>query len=148
MAHPYKSQADSSHASKAGTMGKTGNLDMKTMKGAGENNSKKLYSSSSSSMQFKGQSSADGMKRGGHVKKHAKPMVAIAGPANPPSLDPALAAAGAGSSPAPAPSPAAPPMAPPMKIGGMVSRRGGGDSGVGRLEKVRMIKGKMKPIKG
>jgi hypothetical protein len=135
--HPYATQAKSTHKAKAGSMGKTNNLDIPVMRAVGENSGKKLYSSSSSSQQFKKQAADDGMKRGGHVGKprHHKPAIVIAapaGPAQPPPPDPAMAAAGAGSSPAPAP------MG-PMKRGGKIGIgkypiTAGADSGVGRLQ--------------
>lgn len=143
MSHPYREQAKSTHKAKTSYMGKANNLDIPIMRAVGENSSKKLYSSSSNSMQHKDQSAADGMKRGGHVgkmKHKSKPKMPMVVPevtAAPPSPDPSLAAAGAGmSSPAPAP-----PM-PPMKRGG---RTGGVDSGVGRLESAHS--GKLKPIR-
>lgn len=143
--HPYKNQADSTHKSKTGNMGKAANKDIPVMRAAGENSAKKLYSSSSNSGQHQDQAKADGMKRGGHVgkikhkSKPKLPMVAPEAMATPPSPDPSMAAAGAGSSPAPAP------MMPPMKLGGRTSTRGGGDSGVGRLDKSKAYG--MKPIK-
>ena len=151
MAHPYKDQANATHKAKTGNMGKTNNLDIPIMRAVGENKPGKPYVSSTS-MQHKAQSGADGMKRGGHVgkPKHSKPKpkITIAAPApdpaTSPSLDPALAAAGAGSSPAPAPPMMPPPGAmpppgqPPMKRGGKVMGHkytGGADSGMGRLQK-------------
>ena len=146
MAHPYRAQAASTNKSKAHNMGKAGNLDIPIMRAVGENSSKKLYSSSSGSMQGKKESTASGYKRGGHVgkPKHSKPKIVIAapaGPVNPSPPDPALAAAGAASSPAPAPMP--PPGAgqPPMKRGGRTTgMRAGTDSGVGRLEQAHRRK--------
>jgi len=146
MSHPYKSQAMSTHKAKTSSMGKSNNLDIPVMRAVGENSSKKLYSSSSGSMQHKDQSAASGYKRGGHVgkPKHSKPKFTIAapaGPVNPSPPDPALAAAGAASSPAPAPMP--PPGAgqPPMKRGGRTTgMRAGTDSGVGRLEQAHRQK--------
>ena len=119
MAHPYKDQANSSHKTKTGNMGKESNLVLPIMRAVGENSGKKLYSSSSASMQHKDQASADGMKRGGHVgkKRHSKPksktivIAAPEAPVTPPSPLPPVAAAGTGSSPVPAPMP-------PMKSGG------------------------------
>src|SRR6266446_9707394 len=139
MAHPYRAQAASTNKSKARNMGRAGNLDIPIMRAVGENSSKKLYSSSSGSMQGKKESCASGYKRGGHVgkPKHSKPKIVIAapaGPVNPSPPDPALAAAGAASSPAPAPMPP-PGGQPPMKRGGRTTgMRAGTDSGVGRLE--------------
>jgi len=135
--HPYKNQARDTNKSKARNMGKAGNLDIPIMRAVGENSSKKLYSSSSGSMQGKKESTASGYKRGGHVgkPKHSKPKIVIAapaGPVNPSPPDPALAAAGAASSPVPAPMP---PGQPPMKRGGRTTgMKAGTDSGVGRLE--------------
>src|SRR6266851_908348 len=121
MAHPYSDKAKETHKSKASSIGKGGNLDIPVMRAVGENSSKKLYSSSSGSMQHKDQSAASGYKRGGHVgrPKHKSKIViaAPAGPATPPQPDPALAAAGAASSPVPAPM-APPPGQPPMQRGG------------------------------
>lgn len=141
--HPFKGQAEATAKTKAGNMGKSANKDIPIMRAVGENSGKKLYSSSSNSMQHKNQSAADGMKRGGHVGKHrhSKPKIPMVVPeavANPPSPDPSMAAAGAGSSPAPAP-PMMPPGQPPMKRGGKVSIgkypiTGGADGGTGRLE--------------
>ncbi len=127
MAHPFLSQAKSTHKAKTSSIGKANNLDIPVMRAVGENSSKKLYSSSSGSMQHKDQSAASGYKRGGHVgkPKHSKPKLVIAAPAdpvNPSPPDPALAAAGAVSSPAPAPT--QPPM-PPMKRGGRKYADGG-----------------------
>ena len=144
--HPYKNQARDTNKSKARNMGRAGNLDIPIMRAVGENSSKKLYSSSSGSMQGKKESCASGYKRGGHVgkPKHSKPKIVIAapaGPVNPSPPDPALAAAGAASSPAPAPMP--PPGAgqPPMKRGGRTTgMRAGTDSGVGRLEQAHRRK--------
>ncbi len=126
-------------------MGKTNNLDIPIMRAVGENSSKKLYSSSSGSMQKPEQSDASGYKRGGHVGKHrSKPKIKIAmvapdATAVPPSPDPSMAAAGAGSSPVPAPMP--PPGPPPIaKRGGRFAsggraypKHGGAESGSGRL---------------
>src|SRR6266446_8752225 len=139
MSHPYSDKAKETHKSKASNIGKGGNLDIPVMRAVGENSSKKLYSSSSGSMQHKDQSAASGYKRGGHVgkPKHSKPKFTIAapaGPVNPSPPDPALAAAGAASSPAPAPM-QPPGGQPPMKRGGRTTgMRAGTDSGVGRLE--------------
>lgn len=154
MVHPYKKQADDTHRTKRGTMGKENNLDIPIMKAVGEDSIHKKIHQSSSSQQHKEQSAHSGMKRGGHVGKprHHKPkavaMVAPVGDATPPPPDPALAAAGAGpSSPVPAPPmPGAggPPM-PPAKRGGRMHRKDGGGvmnkwqhagagSGEGRLE--------------
>src|SRR6266436_3163742 len=142
MSHPYSDKAKETHKSKASNIGKGGNLDIPVMRAVGENSSKKLYSSSSGSMQHKDQSAASGYKRGGHVgkPKHSKPKFTIAapaGPVNPSPPDPALAAAGAASSPAPAPM--QPPM-PPMKRGGRTGMKAGTDSGVGRLEQAHRRK--------
>lgn len=141
--HPYKDQANSTHKSKVGYLGKAANKDIPIMRAVGENSAKKLYSSSSYSGQHQDQAKADGMKRGGHVgrpKHKSKPKLPMVVPevtATPPSPDPSMAAAGAGSSPVPAP-----PM-PPMKRGGRMT--GGTDSGVGRLEQAHS--GKLKPIR-
>lgn len=151
--HPYKGQSDSSRKSKAHSMGKINNLDIPVMRAVGENSPKKLYSSSSNSQQHDNQSSADGMKRGGHVGKHrSKPkikvMVAPEVAASPPSPDPSMAAAGVGSSPAPAPMP--PPGQPPIaKRGGRFAsggraypKHGGAFNGEGRLALAKLQKGK------
>ncbi len=151
MAHPYSKQAHESTRSKAHSIGKGGNLDIPVMRAVGENSSKKLYSGSSGSMQHKDQSAASGYKRGGHVgkQKHSKPKIVIAapaGPATPPQPDPALAAAGAASSPVPAPM-SPPPGQPPMARGGGIKypiKKGGTDSGVGRLEQSHAIAKAMK----
>lgn len=135
MAHPYKDQANSSHKTKTGNMGKEANLVLPIMRAVGENSGKRI-SGSSSSMQHKDQSSASGMKRGGHVgkKRHSKPKTPIViaapeAPVAPPSPMPPVAAAGAGSSPAPAPMP-------PMKRGGRAyPLTAGSESGEGRLQK-------------
>ncbi len=139
MAHPYLNQAKSTHKAKTGSIGKGGNLVIPVMRAVRENSSKKI-ATSSSHQQHKDQSSADGMKRGGHVgkPKHHKPKIPMVVPeatANPPLPDPSLAAAGAGSSPAPAPIPPAVPPQPPMKRGGHAyPKHGGADSGLGRLD--------------
>lgn len=146
MAHPYRNQADSTHKSKTGNMGKSANLDLPIMRAVGENSSKKI-AMSSASMQHKGQAGADGMKRGGHVgkPKHHKPPVVIAAPAPDPTATPDPAAmAGAGGPPPPAGPPMMPPGgAPPMKSGGKV---GGVGSGSGRLNESKHAA--FKPIKG
>src|SRR6266446_470606 len=151
MSHPYSDKAKETHKSKASNIGKGGNLDIPVMRAVGENSSKKLYSSSSGSMQHKDQSAASGYKRGGHIgkPKHSKPKIVIAapaGPATPPQPDPALAAAGAASSPVPAPM-SPPPGQPPMARGGGIKypiKKGGTDSGVGRLEQSHAIAKAMK----
>ena len=131
MAHPYKIQADDTHRTKRGTMGKDNNLVVPMMKAIGENSIQKKIHQSSASQQLREQSAHSGMKRGGHVGKNrhkAKVKLAMVAPAgdaaNPPSPDPALAAAGAGASPAPAPSMPMPPpgagMPPPAKRGGRI----------------------------
>jgi len=151
MSHPYSNKARESMKSKAHSMGKGGNLDIPIMRAVGENSSKKLYSSSSGSMQHKDQSAASGYKRGGHVgkPKHKSKIViaAPAGTATPPQPDPALAAAGAASSPVPAPMPPPGPGQPPMARGGGIKypiKKGGTDSGVGRLEHSHAIAKAMK----
>jgi len=133
-------------------MGKINNLDIPVMRAVGENSPKKLYSSSSNSQQHDNQSSADGMKRGGHVGKHRsrkpKVMVVPEVAASPPSPDPSMAAAGVGSSPAPAPMP--PPGQPPIaKRGGRFAsggraypKHGGAFNGEGRLALAKLQKGK------
>lgn len=139
MSHPYKAQADDTHRTKRGVMGKDNNLDIPVMKAVGENSIAKKIHQSSASMQHREQSAHNGMKKGGHVGKgrHHKPkVVAMVAPAgdtgNPPLPDPALAAAGAGPSPAPAPTmppPGAgtpPPGMPPAKRGGRMKRAEGG----------------------
>lgn len=153
--HPFKKEAESSHKSKTGSMGKANNLDIPIMRAVGENKSGGIHVSSAS-MQHKNQSVSDGMKRGGHVgkPKHHKPKIVIAAPATDPASspqpDPAMAAAGAGPSPAPAPmmpgAGAPPPGQPPMKRGGMVKGQKGGDNGMGRLSKAKAYG--LKPIRG
>jgi hypothetical protein len=155
--HPFKKEADASHKSKTGNMGKSGNLDIPIMRAVGENSSKKI-ATSSASMQHKAQSAADGMKKGGHVgkPKHHKPKAVILAPdpaAVPP--DPAMAGAGAGGPPPPSgppmmpPGGAPPPGQPPMKRGGkvkmMTKGMTGGDNGVGRIERGKAYG--LKPLK-
>lgn len=141
--HPFKGQADSSRKSKAHNMGRTNNLDIPVMRAVGENSPKKLYSSSSNSQQLDKQSSAPGMKRGGHVGKHrSKPKIAMILPAAPP--DPALAA---GAPPPGPPAPMPPPGQPPMKRGGRTggpwgNQVGGADNGVARMKLARLQKKK------
>lgn len=157
MAHPYSEQAKSTHKSKTGSMGKTNNLDIPVMRAVGENKKGGIHVSSSS-MQHKNQSAADGMKRGGHVgkPKHHKPKVALAIPApDPAAMDPAAMAGAGGPPPGPAMPPpgAMPPGQPPMKRGGAAYARGGkvtgigaGENGVGRKMKIKAYG--LKPIKG
>lgn len=145
MSHPYKDQADGSRKSKAHNMGKVNNLDIPVMRAVGENSPKKLYASSSNSMQHGKQSDASGYKRGGHVgkgrhKSKPKVMVVPDAAAVPPGPDASMAAAGA-APPAPAPSmpppgPGGPPVPgqPPMARGGRAYPKfGGAAEGPGRL---------------
>jgi len=149
MAHPYFNQAKSTHKAKTGSIGKGGNLVIPIMRAVAENSSKKI-ATSSSHQQHKDQSSADGMKRGGHVgkPKHHKPKIPMVVPeatANPPLPDPSLAAAGAGSSPAPAPIPPAGPPQPPMKRGGRLPKQvGGADNGPSRIKLAKLYAKKNK----
>lgn len=145
MAHPYKSQANSSANIKASKVGSTTNLDKASARAAVPHK----IETSSSTMQNAKQSCAPGMKRGGRLdknkrggKKPSKPIMAeeIAPALAPaaPSPVPGGMQAGAGPSPVPAPI---------MKKGGSVQKKAGGgavsyplkkggsDSGVGRLEK-------------
>ena len=154
MAHPYKDQADGSRKSKAHNMGKVNNLDIPVMRAVGENSPKKLYASSSNSMQHGKQSDAPGMKRGGHVGKgrhKSKPKIAMVVPDAPaaPSPDASMAAAGAAPpapAPMPPPGPGGPPVPgqPPMARGGRAyPKNGGAENGMGRLE-LSKIQGKEK----
>lgn len=152
MAHPYSDQAKSTHKSKTGSMGKGGNLDIPIMRAVGENKKGGVHESSAS-MQHKNQSSADGMKRGGHVgkPKHGKPKVVLAPPVADAAPDPAMAAGAA--PPMPPGGAMPPPGQPPMKRGGAAFARGGkvpmsasADNGMGRKQKIKAYG--LKPIKG
>jgi len=129
VAHPYKSQADSTKGSKKSSM---------TSKGLGKNTdfngAYKKVQGSSASMQHMEQSAVPGMKRGGRAKgksKLAKEMATAALP----SAETMMSQAGAG---APSPTPAPPPPGLPgmmQKRGGAVKKAcGGAFNGVNRLK--------------
>lgn len=149
MSHPYKSQADSSKKSKMSSVGaKGGKLPNLDMNGA----YKDVKGSTGNIQQHKDQNAAPGMKRGGRLdkgKRSSKPKNPIARDmvqAPPPSPEDmiALQAGAGGNSPPPAPAPALPPSPMMRASGGRVNKyplkKGGADSGVGRLEQAKSAK--------
>ena len=149
--HPFKSQAEGSNKSKRSAMSASGSkLPNLYMNGA----YKDVKGSTGNIQQHKDQNAAPGMKRGGRLDKGKRGKSKIvrdlvqASPPSPEDMITAQAGAGGLSPPSAPASPMPPPQMPMRKSGGAVKKadggsvslgkyplkKGGAESGVGRLE--------------